>query len=264
MSDTQELLTKLQSMEADYRGQPPYIQQADLVEINRLRLELTLPTVDSHLNEVIVQSVQSSVKTDPPMPVQTANNHAQAREIYQAYLDRLEVMEQYQVYAKLVVDATGGSSQTPVKPLATMGSNSEALLCDLCGKPMILEGGGFQGVYVDQAWKSNGGKVNWRSYISGGMTLQLQTNGTLRVYHGYTTSGCCRTATEADTKARAEFRASENGKLMETSDRLDLLFAFVRDELMVGFSEDDHWKMVNKIHKVMFGYDPGLGVNFLG
>ena len=74
------------------------------------------------------------------------DEHATARAMYQDYLARGAVLERHRRFATDVARATSGSGQTPVEPLATMGKGGGPLLCDVCGKPMILEGGGYQGV----------------------------------------------------------------------------------------------------------------------
>ena len=81
-----------------------------------------------------------------------------------------------------------------------MGKGGGPLLCDVCRKPMILEGGGFQGVHADEAWRRNP-KKGWTSWISGGMVVRIETNGTLRIFHSYPgRSGCVKTADKADEK----------------------------------------------------------------
>src|SRR5438477_12727377 len=112
------------------------------------------------------------------------DKHAAAKAMYQDYLARSAVLERNRRYAADVAKATSGSGQTPVEPLATMGKGGGPLLCDVCRKPMILEGGGYQGVHADEAWRRNPNK-GWRSWISGGMVVRIETNGTLRIYHGY-------------------------------------------------------------------------------
>src|SRR5204863_4357056 len=123
-------------------------------------------------------------------------DHTEAREIYQAYLKKREELEAHRVYAEQVAEATAGHGQTPVRPLATMGTNGGPLLCDHCGKPIVLEGGSFHGITADVAWKQNPVE-NWVSWILGGMVVEIQTNGTLRIYHGYPGRGnnyCCNLA----------------------------------------------------------------------
>src|SRR6185312_17136902 len=97
---------------------------------------------------------------------------------------RSAVLERNRRFASDVVRATSGDGQTPVEPLATMGRHGGPLLCDVCAAPMILEGGGFHGVNADRAWEQNPHE-GWVSWIAGGMVVRIETNGTLRIFHGY-------------------------------------------------------------------------------
>ena len=108
--------------------------------------------------------------------------HAEAKAMYQEYLARAAVLERYRRYASAVAKATSNPGMTPVEPLATMGKGGGPLLCDVCSKPMILEGGAYQGVYADEAWRKNP-KPGWTSWISGGMVVRIESNGTLRVFN---------------------------------------------------------------------------------
>jgi hypothetical protein len=184
------------------------------------------------------------------------DEHAAARAMYEDYLARSAVLERHRRYATEVEKATSsGSGQTPVEPLATMGKGGGPLLCDVCGKPMILEGGAFNRVYADEAWRRNPQK-RWTSWISGGMVVRIESNGTLRIYHGYPgRSGCVLKADRADDKARAEFRA--RSAAMNVSAKLDLLSAYFKAEL----PEKNSDAVLSDIHRVLFVYDPGLGVN---
>ena len=180
--------------------------------------------------------------------------HAEARAIYQRYVERAAVLEVRRRYAADVAKATG-SGQTPVEPLATMGKRGGPLVCDVCGKPMILEGGGFQGVDADDAWRRNPQK-GWRSWISGGMVVRIETNGTLRIFHGYPgRSGCVKKADAADEKARAAFASQKDA--MDVPGKLDLLSAYFKAEL----PDKDTDAVLSDIYRVLFVYDPGLGVN---
>ena len=183
------------------------------------------------------------------------DEHAAAKAMYQDYLARSKVLERLRRYARDVEKATSGDGQTPVQPLATMGKNGGPLLCDVCGKPMILEGGVWQGVFADEAWRRNPQK-GWTSWISGGMVVRIESNGTLRIYHGYPNrSGCVQKADRADEKERAAFRA--RAKTMDVSGKLDLLSAYFKAEL----PENNNDAVLSDIYKVLFVYDPGLGVN---
>jgi hypothetical protein len=182
------------------------------------------------------------------------DQHAAAKAMYQEYLARKQVLERLRRYADDVAKATSGTGQTPVEPLATMNKGGP-LLCDVCRKPMILEGGGFQGVYADEAWRRNP-KSGWVSWISGGMVVRIETNGTLRIYHGYPNrSGCVQKADRADERARDAFRA--NAETHDASGKLELLAAYFKAEL----PENNNDGVLTDIYKVLLVYDPGLGVN---
>ena len=176
--------------------------------------------------------------------------------MYEDYLARAAVLERHRRYASEVAAATSGSTgQTPVKPLATMGPNGGPLLCDVCGKPMILEGGAFNGVDADEAWRRNP-KRGWTSWISGGMVIRIETNGTLRVFHGYPNrSGCVTSSDKGDDKKRAEFEARM--RTVNVTEKLGLLRAYFQAEM----PENDNDDVLTDIYKVLFTYDPGLGVN---
>jgi hypothetical protein len=183
------------------------------------------------------------------------DKHAEAKAIYQDYLSRSAVLERHRRHAADVAKATSGAGQTPVEPLAKMGKNGGPLLCDVCRKPMILEGGGFQGVYADEAWRRNP-KRGWMSFISGGMVVRIETNGTLRIYHGYPgRSGCVQTADRTEEKDRAAFR--ERSKGLDVSAKLDLLAAYFKAEM----PENNNDAVLSEIYKVLYIYDPGLGIN---
>ncbi len=183
------------------------------------------------------------------------DEHAAAKAMYEDYVARAAVLERNRRFADDVARATSGSGQTPVEPLATMGKNGGPLLCDVCGKPMILEGGAYHGVYADEAWRRNP-KKGWTSWISGGMVVRIETNGTLRIYHGYPgRSGCVQKAEKADDKDRAAFRARSDA--MDVSAKLKLLRAYFKAEL----PENNSDAVLSDIYRVLFVYDPGLGIN---
>jgi len=185
------------------------------------------------------------------------DEHAAARAMYQDYLVRAAVLERNRRFASDVASATSGSGQTPVEPLATMGKNGGPLLCDVCGKPMVLEGGVYNGMYADEAWRRNPHK-GWTSWISGGMVVRIETNGTLRIYHGYPgRSGCVQSADKADLKDRDKFR--ERSKAIDVSAKLELVSAYLKAEL----PESHNDAILSDIYRVLFTYDPGLGINSL-
>jgi hypothetical protein len=184
-----------------------------------------------------------------------ADQHAAAKAMYQDYLARAAVLERNRRFAAEVRQATSGSGQTPVEPLATLGKHGGPLLCDVCSKPMVLEGGEFQGVYADEGWRRNP-KRGWTSYISGGMVVLIERNGTLRIYHGYPgRSGCVQTADQAEKKNRTEFRARSNDD--EAMEKLKLIAAYLKAEVPAQSSD----AVLTEVYKVLFEYDPGLGIN---
>lgn len=254
---SEDLLRRLQFLEEDYPSQPPAAQQADLQEINQIRSQLGMPSVDAYLNEITGEStaeedVEEEITTEPEEMV----DHTEAREIYQAYLKKKEQLEVLQEYAKRVASATNGHGQTPVRPLATMGTDGGPLLCDHCKKPIVLEGGRHHGQNADVAWKTNPGG-DWTSWILGGLVVEFQTNGTLRIYHGYpgrNNSHCCNVASRQDQKAREDHDSSERFV------KEPLINAFLKDELP-DLSEEKRWELLNDILDSTYKYDPGFGVN---
>src|SRR5439155_142786 len=119
---SEDLLRKLRFLEEDYPGMPPVVQQADLQEINRIRSQLGMPLVDARLKEIATAAVEEDVEGAKPEP-EEVQDHTEAREVYQAYLKKIEELEVHRAYAEQVVKTTEGHGQTPVRPLATMGTN---------------------------------------------------------------------------------------------------------------------------------------------
>lgn len=200
------------------------------------------------------------VKTAPkvtakPKPVA---DHTAARELYNRYLARLAELAPLREYAAAVCRATAGKGKTPVMPLATMGANGGPLLCDHCGKPMILEGGAFDRKYVDAAWKANPNRgPGWVSYISGGVVIEVTTNGTLRVYHGHVgnqSHECSAKGKAAEEAADAAF----SGRI--TTEQLNALFAFASHEFP-DMTERERCDVVNGVVNTLFSFDPGTGIN---
>jgi hypothetical protein len=251
---SEDLLRQLRLYEQDYPGQPLVAQQADLQVINRLRSQLGMPLVDARLKEI---GACAEVAKPEPKPRQV-RDHTEAREIYRAYLQKVEELKPHRAYADRVARATGGPGQTPVRPLATMGTGGGPLLCDHCGKPILLEGGQYHGMTADAAWRKNPDPAdNWRSWILGGMVVEIVTNGTLRIYHGYPgrdSKQCCNAARRNEEKAQAEFRSR---KTPETFHRLA---AFLRDEFP-DKPERERVDLLNEILNIVYEYDPGIGVN---
>lgn len=171
----------------------------------------------------------------------------EAETLYAAYKARRVQLDVLRHHARAVVAATGGNGQTPVEPLATMNRGG-ALVCDVCGEPMLLEGGADHGKPVDVAWRANPRpRVSW---ILHGVVLRIETNGTLRVYHGYIDrSGCVLEADRMRAAAKDEFRRTHDPA--EVNRKLDLLAA----ELKLSDGE------LSDVLATMFSYDPGIGAN---
>lgn len=247
-----DLLRQLQLLESEYPGQPLIAQQADLRAINALRAQLGMCPVDARLCEI-----GTPVEEAKPAPVvAAAPDHSAARAIYQAYLDKEAMLAPHREYAERVARATSGPGQTPVRPLATMGTGGGPLLCDQCGKAIILEGGRFHGVPADVAWRQDP-RDNWNSWILGGLVVEIQTNGTLRIYHGYPgrqSNYCCNVASRRAEKAEEEFERPP------VTEPCNLLQAFFEHEFPEK-SEKERWHLLNDVINTLYGYDPGIGVN---
>lgn len=250
---SKELRRKLAELENEYAGQPLVAQRADLHEINRIRERLKMPLVDAKLKPIgVVEKPVEKPKPPPPKP----KDHTAARALYQAYLVKHAELERHRKYADRVAKATDGRGQTPVKPLATMGTDGGPLLCDVCRKPIVLEGGKFHGKGADEAWRANP-QDKWQSWILGGLVVEIQTNGTLRIYHGYPGANakhCCNVASREDTKARDEFGARKS------EDMFNPLLAFLTDEFP-DLTDKARMDLANEIMGTMFAYDPGIGIN---
>jgi hypothetical protein len=253
---SEDLLRKLRMLEEDYAGQPLVAQQADLRQINQLRAQLGMPLVDARLNPIGVVKETATESEAARSKTEAVQDHTEAREIYQAYLKKVEELELHRAYADQVSRATAGPGQTPVRPLATMGTNGGPLLCDHCKKPIVLEGGRFNGVNADVAWQRNP-VPNWNSWILGGMVVEIQTNGTLRIYHGYPgrdIKQCCNVANRKDDEARTKFESSPRPR----KDKLILAFL---EHKFPDMTMDERMKLLSSIINTMFSYDPGIGVN---
>lgn len=187
------------------------------------------------------------MKPKPPV------DHTAAKQFYAQYLARVAELVPHQQYADRVARATQGRGKTPVQPLATMGCNGGPLLCDHCRKPIVLEDRPFRGVNADVAWRQNP-VPGWQSYILGGVVISVEMNGTLRVYHGHLGDGCCATATAVRDAAYDRFvRKIPPGAL-------DDLRLFLTAEFP-ALAAADVLKLVDDVVGVLWGFDPGLGVN---
>lgn len=237
------MMETLRELEAGYFDQPRMGQMADLKRINEIRRELGMPEVDDKLREP--QALKKVVAKKPPRDL------TKAREIYAAFKEKKEILKKHQEYADKVIKATEGAGMTPVEPLATMGCGGGALLCDHCLKPIILETPPFYGKYADEAWGLQPPhlRVGWKSYIKGGMVVELQSNYTVRIYHGYAghPTHCCEIALREDQEKRSAFVSKLDKQL--------------QDDLLEVIQEFDKYKILNELINLMFNYDPGFGVN---
>jgi hypothetical protein len=250
---SEDLLRKLQLLEEEYVGQPPVVQQADLREINHIRSQLGMPLVDARLTDIAAAAREDVAEAQPEL--EEVPDHTEARQLYQAYRKKIEELEGHRAYAEQVVQATAGHGQTPVRPLATMGTNGGPLRCDHCGKPIVLEEGRFHGVAAEVAWKKNP-RANWTSWILGGMVVEIQTNGTLRIYHGYPgrDKDCCTVASREDETARTAFESSKG------AEKPEMILAFLEQEFP-DMTREKHLDLLDKIVDTMYSYDPGIGIN---
>ena len=251
---SEKLLRQLRFLEEDYPGMPRVVQQADLQEINRLRAELDLPPVDERLRELGTVVVDEAVVE--PSAEDELESHAEARVIYRRYLQKVAALQVHREYAEQVSKATAGRGQTPVRPLATMGTGGGPLLCDQCGQPIVLEGGDCHGMSADEAWKLRA-RNRWTSWILGGMVVEIETNGTLRIYHGYpdrSASDCCNVASRKDEQARAAHDSSAR------TGKWPMILAFIEHEFL-DLPTPSQTELLNDILDTVYEYDPGLGVN---
>lgn len=169
--------------------------------------------------------------------------------LWERYLERRAVLDALRPYAQLVLAALSSPGRTPVEPLATMGADGGPLICERCLKPMVLEGGGFQGVHADEGWRRNP-TPGWHSYISGGMVVRLETNGTLRIFHGYPgRSGCVRDHDAAPARSVKRSPDEVSAALEDVASHL----------LSIGVEATDD--VLNDVYRVLLRPDPGLGVN---
>lgn len=250
---TEVMLEDLRKLEANYWDQPSFAQRHDLHAINMIRKDLGMPLVDSMLRETDEKGQPLRKK------VATRKDHTKAQEIYATYQKKLEELKPHREYAIAVERSTGNGSMTNVEPMATMGCNSGALLCDHCGKPMILEGGAFNRVPVDVAWAKchPTQRINWKSYISGGMVIENVNNGTVRVYHGHLGGLIDECSTKGKLERdRLEAQHSNAG----IRNNCKIVTEFVNDTFP-DMTRDDRARLVNDILNTVFGFDPGIGIN---
>ena len=237
---------RLTLLEADYFEQPAWAQAKDLAEINRLRAELGMEAVDARLR------LATTSAPGPAKPAGKRADHAEAEATYSEYLTKKVELLRHRDYAHRIAKATAGGGMTPVYPLACMGTGGGPLRCDVCGRPMILEGGSYQGVFADAAWARNPRADElWRSYISGGMTVRIAANGTLRIYHGYDgyAESCC-----AVGMAREVEPACPDPKLFVK------VLKFL-EHLMPGLTDAERQRDANEVLNTLANHAAGFGVN---
>ncbi|MBY0457574.1 MAG: hypothetical protein K2V38_09575, partial [Gemmataceae bacterium] len=247
-----DLRRQLELLEAEYPGQPLVAQQTDLRVINELRGQLGLPHVDARLRVVATEPSVPVAKAEPPK----GPDHSAAREIYRVYLTKKAELDVHRAYAERVARATAGNGQTPVRPLATMGTGGGPLLCDRCHKPMLLEGGRYNGKTADAGWRLNP-DPDWKSWILKGMVVEIVLNGTLRIYHGYPGANdkqCCNAARRQDEKAQQEFRSAR------PPGAFNQLRAFLADEFP-DLDDRARSDLLNEVLNTLYDYDPGIGIN---
>lgn len=249
--DSNSLVKRLSILEADYFGQPPFLQRKDLQKINSLREQLGMPQVDYELKVIVAEEddfFESEVKAAPII----VDPFKEVRPIYQHYLDKAEELKPYQLHCKKLVRAmapVGG--QTPVMPLATMGPNGGPMLCDACGKQIPLEGGRFHGVSAGAAWNADA-KDKWYSYILGGVTYMIEANNTFRLLHGYESGGCFRVY---DKKIMSSTRPDF---VITSNIRNKLTQLLIEEE---GFAPDSAKEFTDKILRTLSQRDIGFGIN---
>lgn len=249
---TDDLIKELRALEQDYHAQPHAVRKQDLIEINRIRFLLAMPPVDDSLGEMVPTKEEPVVETLSPVDM---GRHKDAEAMFLAYQTRVMELKPHQEYAHKVASATNNPGRTPVMPLATMGTNGGQLLCDVCHKPIKMEGQGYNGMTALEAWTRNP-DPNFVCYIKGGMVVHLQTNGTLRIYHGYENvkTSCCVKARKEDEDARKAF------SMEHYFDMEELLNEFLKDRFP-SMDERGRMSLVNDVLATMCSYDPGIGIN---
>lgn len=199
----------------------------------------------------------TSVAPSKPKPkLKPKPDHSEAKAIYAAYLEKKAVLTVHQEYALRVAKATDDSiGKTPVRPLATMGCNGGALLCDHCHKPIVLESTPVYNVPADEAWLRHPElhDTNWVSYIKGGLIVYLAENGTIRIYHGYSRPTDCDTIDMKRINAESDAWKTDFSKATAVSKFLD--------EEFPDKTQTEKNTLLSDIMKVMFSYDPGIGIN---
>lgn len=232
-------------LEAELPDTPAAGRRSLQAQIDALRARLGRPA------EVSLSTPKRDTKASAP-------DHAAARALYAEYLTKKVELLRARDYADRVARATAGSGMTPVYPLACMGPGGGPLRCDVCGRPMILEGGSYNGVYADAAWARNErADPLWRSWISGGMVVRIAANGTLRVYHGYPghADHCC------DVGMRAELEPAPPGPAERAA--FTKLLAFL-EHTSPSATDRERQREANEVLNTLADWAAGFGVNTPG
>ncbi len=247
IQDRMNLVDELAMLEADYPTQPPAVQREDMRRITEIRGMLG-HNVNTELPRLVSVTKRVSPPPKPPRDL------TRARELRAQYVTKRDTLKRHQDHAMAVARATAGPSMTPVAPLATMGPNGGPLLCDHCNKPMVLEGGKWNGKHVDYAWeRTHPRDPLWKSYIAGGMSIDIVENGTLRVYHGYPGTNmkyCCNARTLQESVA-----------LPVPNDVRDELNELLIVEVMPDATTAERANEMRDMINLLYRTDIGFGVN---
>lgn len=249
MTATDGPMELLRTLEAEYPDTPVFARRALLIEINALRRRLVMPEVDDRL----LPAGAPAPRVGPaPKP---KPDHSEGRALYEEFVRVGPVLEAHRAYADRVAEALNSPSMTPVEPLATAGPGGGPLLCDVCGKPIPLEGGRYHKVPADVAWAANPVK-GWKSFVSGGLVIRLLPNGTLRIYHGYPghDGHCCEAGEDAEHAADRAFRPRN------TLETFRKVIAFLEDEFPRR-SDRDRNRLANDMLNTIDDWARGVGVN---
>lgn len=248
---------ELRFLESEYWDTPAFLRKNDLVKINALRLQLGLPQVDAKL-QIVLETPAVAAQTPTSVPKPRHDRHATARDIYQRYLAKKEMMRPHLAYSQRMIRALANRSQTPVMPLATQGTGGGPVLCDLCHEQIRLEGGPYHGVGAGLAWNRERERLGyepsaeWVSYILGHVYFLQETNGTFRAYHGK----CHPTAERQDAKNREAYVRPTLPANFRT-----IIHEFLQDEQGMFGKAEQREEIYQDIFRELFKYDPGVGVN---
>ena len=262
--DQEQIQRELRILQVEYWDNPPYIQRKDLITINQLRVELGMPPVDARLQEIVAEDEPETLEDLDPVVEVAPDPHAMAREVYEQYLAKKEMMRPHLEYASRMVRALAGRNQTPVRPLALGGTLGGAILCDYCEKQIPLEGGPYHGKGAGEAWilerrrRGSEPPADWQSYILGHVTFLQEDNGTFRCYHGYENSGCGGKALALDDQKRKEFRESGISALKGLR---KAIHEYLQDEHGMFGMREERERIYLDILRELYSYDPGIGVN---